>query len=123
LNAGVGVGLPIDESIMHGLSKDARFILDWMEPDRGYEATKLRALVPHVSAEGFREVMHELWVNRQVERVGSSGWQRRRSSPMPEVDAQPDAGDTAAPTSSFRQTKVVKPEDLFDHGSFGEFFR
>ena len=108
---------------MHALTKDARFILDRMESDRSYGAANLRALVPHVSAEQFREVMHELWVNRHVERLGSSGWQRRRSAPPHEVDAQPDAGDVVAPTSGCRQTKVVKPEELFDHGSFGEFFR
>lgn len=108
---------------MHALSKDAELILDRMEPDRGYETFSLRALVPHTSADGFREVMHELWVNRQVERVGVSGWQRRRSAPAHQVDAHLDADDAVAPTSTFRQTKVVKPEDLFDHGSFGEFFR
>jgi hypothetical protein len=108
---------------MHALSKEARFILDRMEPDRGYSAVNLRTLLPNASAEGFRDVMHELWVNRQVERVGSSGWQRRRSTPANVAVAQPDAGDAAAPTSAFRQTKVVKPEDLFDYGSFGEFFR
>ena len=108
---------------MHALSKDAQFILVRMEPDRSYEASTLRALVPHTSAEGFREVMHELWVNRQVERHGGSGWQRRASVPAHEVDAQRDAGDGVEPTSRFRQTKVVKPEELFDHGSFGEFFR
>jgi hypothetical protein len=108
---------------MHALSKDAQFILDRMEPDRSYQASTLRALVPHASAEGFREVMHELWVNRQVERDGGSGWQRRASAPAHEVDAQLDAADGVEPASRFRQTKVVKPEELFDHGSFGEFFR
>jgi hypothetical protein len=53
---------------MHALSKDARFIR--MEPDKQYEGLDLRALVPDVSAEGLQQVMHELWVNRQVERVG-----------------------------------------------------
>jgi hypothetical protein len=97
---------------MHALSKDARFILDRMESDRCYAALDLRALLPHASAEGFREIMHELWVNRQVERVGHSSWQRRPSAPphQPTVEG-------------FRQTKVVKPEDLFDHGSFADFFR
>jgi len=108
---------------MNALSKEARFILDRMEPDRSYEAANLRALLPHAGAEAFREVMHELWVNRQVERVGHSGWQRRPSRPAHQVEAHLDAGDAAEPTSAFRETKVVKPEDLFDHGSFGEFFR
>jgi hypothetical protein len=109
---------------MHALSKDARFILDRMEPGRYYEALDLRALLPDASAEGFREVMHELWVDRQVERVGYSGWQRHRSFPAHQgpVDAQHDTGGVA-PVSGFRQTKVVKPEDLFDHGSFTDFFR
>jgi hypothetical protein len=96
---------------MRALTKDARFILDRMEPDRCYEAWDLRALLPDASAEGFREVMHELWINRQVERARYSGWQRRRSAPAQQGP------------SGFRQTKVVKPEDLFDHGSFADFFR
>ena len=109
---------------MHVLSKVARFVLDRMEPDRCYEALDLRAFVPDASAERLREIMHELWVNRQVERVGYSGWQRLRSAPPHQrsVDAQLDAPDVA-PASDFRQTKVVKPEDLFDHGSFTDFFR
>jgi hypothetical protein len=109
---------------MRALSKDARFILDRMEPDRCYEALDLRALVPAASVEGFREVMHELWVNRHVERVGYSGWQRHRSAPAQQgpVDAQDHPRDFA-PISGFRQTKVVRPEDLFDHGSFPDFFR
>ena len=109
---------------MRALTKDARFILDRMEPDRRYDESELRALLPHVSAEGFREVMHELWVNRQVERAEHSGWRRRQSAPAHQapVDAQHD-GPGGARTSRFRQTKVVKPEDLFDHGSFADFFR
>src|SRR6185295_12871258 len=109
---------------MHALSEVARFIIDRMEPDRRYEALDLRALVPDASAEKLREVMHELWVNRQVERVGHSGWQRHRSAPPYQrpVDAQPDARDVAQ-SSGYSQTKVVKPEDLFDHASFTDFFR
>ena len=107
---------------MQALSKNARFILDRMEPDCCYEAVDLRACVPDASAEEFRDVMHELWVNREVERIGYSGWQRRRSRPAQQsVDAQYDA-DRAAGGSAVRQTKVVKPEDLFDHGAFADFF-
>jgi hypothetical protein len=108
---------------MQALSKLARFILDRMEPDCSYEPLDLRALAPNASAEKLREVMHELWVNRHVERVGSSGWQRHRSAPPHQrpVDAQLDAPDVAV--SRFRQTKVVKPEDLFDHAPFSDFFR
>ena len=95
-----------------------------MEPDRRYEALDLRAFVPDASAEQLGEVMHELWVNRQVERVGYSGWQRHRSAPpyQRSVDAQLDARDVAQ-VSGFRQTNVVEPEDLFDHASFTDFFR
>ena len=108
---------------MNALSKDARLILDRMEPDRYYEGSDLRACVPDASAEGFREVMHELWVNRQVERVGDSGWQRHRSAPPHQkpVDPQRDARDVD-PFSGLRETKVVKPDDLFDHASFTDFF-
>ena len=109
---------------MHALSKNARLILDRMEGDRRYEVVDLRAFVPDASAEGLREVMHELWINRQVERVGYSGWRRHRSAPGHQgpVDAQPDALGVA-PDSGFGQTKVVKPEDLFDHDTFPDFFR
>ena len=109
---------------MHVLGKDARFILDRMEPERCYKALNLRALVPDASAEAFREVMHELWVNREVERVGYSGWRRCRSAPAHQgpVDAQHDTGGVA-PVSGFRQSKAVTPEDLFDHDPFADFFR
>lgn len=108
---------------MYALSKDARFILDRMEPDRCYESLDLRAFVPDASAEGLRAVMHELWVNRHVERVGYSGWRRHRSAPTHQgpVETQRDGrGVAAGPT--VRQTKVVKPEDLFDHTSFPDLF-
>ena len=97
---------------MHPLSNAARYVLDRMEPDRRYEALDLRAFVPDASAENLREIMHELWINRQVERVGHSGWRRFPSAPPHQ-----------RPANAFRQTKVVKPEDLFDHGSFTDFFR
>jgi hypothetical protein len=109
---------------MHALSKDARFILDRMEPDRRYEVLDLRAFVPEASADGLREVMHELWINRHVERVGYSGWQRYPSVPghQGRRDGQSDALGLAG-ASDFQQTKVVKPEDLFDHDTFPDFFR
>jgi hypothetical protein len=109
---------------MDALSKVARFILDRMEPGRHYEPLDLRALVPDASAEKVRELMHEMWVNRQVERVGYSGWQRRRSAPphATPADAARDAGD-AAPASKVRRSRIVKPEELFDHESFADFFR
>jgi hypothetical protein len=101
----------IQISPMRPNSEHASFILDRMEGDRRYEPQDLRAFVPDASLEHLREIMHELWVNRQVERAGSSGWRRHRSAP-PYV-AHPISGDIQA----------VKPEDLFDHDTFAGFFK
>jgi len=97
---------------MHALTTVARAVLDGMAPERRYEAEDLRALAPGASAETLRDVMHELWVNRQVERVGHSGWQRRRSAAPHQASAE-----------SRRESSHVKPEDLFDHTAFADFFK
>jgi hypothetical protein len=96
---------------MHPLSKYASFILERMEPDRRYEPQDLRAFVPGASTERLREIMHELWINRQVERVGHSGWRRQRSAP-PHLSEQDS-----------RDIRAVTPEDLFDHATFADFFK
>jgi len=96
---------------MHPLSNAARIVLDRLDLDRRYELSDLRVLLPDATVENLRDVMHELWVNRHVERVGHSAWQRYRSSPPHQVP------------SDGRPTKVVKPEDLFDHGTFSDFFK
>ena len=96
---------------MNRLSADATSILERMEPDRRYQPDELRAFVPDASAEDFRATMHELWVERQVERVGYAGWRRYRSAPP----QQPP------PTSG--EVQIVKPEDLFDHATFEDFFK
>jgi hypothetical protein len=96
---------------MDPLSEDASSMLDRMEPDRRYEPHDLRALVPDASVERLREVMHELWIHRQIERVGYSGWRRHRSAPP------------HRPHSIARETQAVKPEDLFDHATFADFFK
>jgi hypothetical protein len=96
---------------MPALSRDAAFIVDRMEPNRRYGAGELRALVPDASIERLREIMHELWVARQVERAGDSCWRRHRSGP----------GETERPAS--RDVRIVKPQDLFDHDTFEEFFK
>ena len=95
---------------MHPFSDYASFILDRMEPGRRYEPQDLRVFVPDTSAEHLREIMHELWVNRQVERAGS-GWRRHRSA-SPHV-VHP----------IHHEVRVVKPEDLFDHDTFAGFFK
>ena len=96
---------------MHPLSEYARLILDRMESDRRYEPQDLLAFVPDTSIERLREIMHELWINRQVERVAYSGWRRHRSA-APHV-----------PHPVSRKKQAVKPEDLFDHASFADFFK
>ena len=96
---------------MHPLSEHATFILEHMEPGRPYEPQDLRALAPDTSNERFREIMHELWINRQVERVGYAGWRRHRSAPA-------DRPDPVA-----REVQTVKPEDLFDYATFADFFK
>jgi len=96
---------------MPPLSDSARFILDRMEASRRYEPGDLRAFAPEVSIERLREIMHELWVSRQVERIGYSGWQRHRSAPP------------HRPRAVSREVETVKPEDLFDHTTFADFFK
>ena len=96
---------------MGRLSEHATFILESMEPGRLYEAQDLRAFLPDASMERLREIMHELWIDRQVERVRYSGWRRHRSVPRHRVQ----------PVSVEVQT--VKPEDLFDHDPFADFFK
>jgi hypothetical protein len=96
---------------MHPLSEYARFILDRMDPDRPYEPQDLQGFVPDTSVERLREIMHELWLHRQIERVGYSGWRRHRS-------ASPHL-----PHPASRDVQAVKPEDLFDHATFSDFFK
>src|SRR5688572_27930697 len=109
---------------MRTLSEPARRILDRMTSDRSYEIADLRALMPNASAESLREMMHELWVNREVERVGPLGWRRHRSIGPHErpADARLDAGHAGSASAS-PETKVVTPEELFDHDAFADFFR
>jgi hypothetical protein len=97
------------EAAMDRLSEHACVILESMEPGRLYGPHALRAFLPDESIERVREIMHELWIDRQVERVGYSGWRRLRSLPRPQ------------PVSL--EVRLVKPEELFDHDSFADFFK
>ena len=57
---------------MQSLSPHAAAVLVAMEPDRAYRASDLMARFPDLSMDGLRTLMHELWVRRQVERIGRS---------------------------------------------------
>ena len=96
---------------MHPLSEYASLILDRLERDRRYEPQDLRALLPDISIDRLHETMHELWIHRQVERVGHSGWRRHQSAPP------------HRPHPVSREAERVKPEDLFDHTTFADFFK
>jgi hypothetical protein len=54
-------------------------ILDVMEWDRSYEAATLKTMFPDISMDTLREALHALWIDRRVERVGTSGWRRQES--------------------------------------------
>ena len=99
---------------MPPLSEHARIVLDRMEPGRLYESQDLRTFAPDASSERLRELMHELWVNRRVERVGYAAWRRHRS-------AAPHAPDRVSRPPA--HPRHVKPEDLFDHAAFEDFFK
>lgn len=96
---------------MSALSARAAAILDLMEPEQGYDAAEVRAFAPDLTPDALREVMHELWIARHVERYKGAGWRRVRM-------VRPRQPDVA----SLRVGRV-KPEDLFDHDSFADVFK
>ena len=104
-------GASYQKTPMHPLSESARFVLAQMDAETRYDVQDLRAFVPETGIERLREIMHELWLHRQVERVGDLGW-RRRQSAAPHR-AHPVASDPVR----------VTPEELFDHDGFAEFFK
>ena len=113
---------------MYALSEMATTILERMDPNRIYEPLELREFVPDLSPERLRELMHELWVKRYVERCGYSGWRRDQSTCS--VQAPPDSGGRMNPLAGRvgqelgrSQPEPVRPEDLFDHDSFAAFFK
>jgi hypothetical protein len=105
-----------------GLSIRAMSVLERMEPQRSYEPTELRAFAPDLSVEELHDVMRELWVQRQVERVGYSGWRRDRSlSPVTETTLQ--SGSRCGAGARAARHTGVKPEELFDHSAFEGIFK
>lgn len=83
-----------------------------MESERPYDAQELQSWIPGAGLDRLRDIMHELWIERQVERVGHSGWRRHRSASPHLADAAP--GDNV---------QLVTPEELFDHAAFADFFK
>jgi hypothetical protein len=102
------------------LSAGARAILQQMEPNCNYEARDLRALAPDLTLEDLQDVMRELWVARQVERAGYSGWRRESSASPASDDAR---GGHHCPAPAGARYTPVKPEDLFDHDAFEDLFK
>jgi hypothetical protein len=104
------------------LTARAKSILEQMKPHRSYEPKELRAFAPEMTLEAVQDVMRELWVQRQVERVGYSGWRRERSA-SPASEAPRDGANRHNAGTSAAPSKQVKPEDLFDHSAFEDMFR
>jgi hypothetical protein len=105
-----------------GLSIRAMSVLERMDPQRSYEPTELRAFAPDLSVEELHDVMRELWVQRQVERVGYAGWRRDRSlSPATETTLQ--SGTSRGAGARATRHTGVKPEELFDHSAFEGIFK
>jgi hypothetical protein len=114
---------------MQALSSEAAAILQVMEQGRVYEASQLRTRFPALSADGLRQVMHELWVTRQVERFGDAGWRRQESTcasrlaPDPRSCAGCRIARSCAQYVPLPQSTVVRPDQLFDHSAFPGLFK
>ena len=113
---------------MPALSEPALIILQLMEPGRGYEASELMTFAD-LTLDALCDVMHELWIAREVERSGDRGWRRVRSTRRPRnlVDSM-NAPASASANGGNRDTTslrigAVRPEDLFDHDAFAEWFK
>jgi len=104
------------------LSVRAISVLERMEPDRSYEPKELRAFAPDLTVEDLHDVMRELWVQRQVERVGYTGW-RRHESISPAVEPTLQSGTCRGTGARAARHTRIEPEDLFDHSAFEGMFK
>ena len=117
------------DSGMHDPSSEAAAILALMEANRAYGAAELQARFPDTSADGLREIMHELWINRCVERFGCTGWRRQVSTCAPKfapVARSCASGPVARSCGhSIEQTagEVVRLEQLLDQQDLAEMFK
>lgn len=103
------------------LTATASAILEHMEPNGTYDAQQLRRFAPDLNLEGLHEVMRELWVQRQVERVGPAAWRRHRSM-SPAVETPRPDRETRGGAERGRKAQL-RPEDLFDHSGFEGLFK
>jgi hypothetical protein len=114
---------------MQDLSSEAAALLVSMEPNRAYEAAELQALFRDTSVDGLREILHELWVNRCVERFGYTGWRRQVSTCASKYAPDPQSCVSCPIVRSclqgIKQTAgdVVRPEPLLDEPAFAGMFK
>ena len=87
------------------------------------------AFAADLNLEALREVMHELWIAREVERFRDCAWRREPSTGGPRAtllsmnavrSARANVSNGDVP--SLRNGNV-RPEDLFDHDSFAGWFK
>lgn len=104
------------------LSAKAISILEQMDPSRSYEPKELRAFAPDLTMEDLHDAMRELWVQRQVERVGHGAWRRDRST-CPATEMTLQSGNCRGAAARAARSAAVKPEDLFDHSAFEGMFK
>jgi hypothetical protein len=113
---------------MQALSSDATAILEVMEPNRLYKASELCARFSELSMDALRDIMHELWVKRHVERHGHLGWLRQQTTCASEYAQDPRSCvhcRIARSCSHYvppAESQAVRPEQLFDHESFPGLF-
>ncbi len=86
------------------------------------------ALSAGLNAEAIREVMHELWIAREVERFRDTGWRRTSASaprhrPQSIDDLTSATVRTGPHDAASLRVGTVRPEDLFDHESFAGWFK
>ena len=100
-----------------------------MEANRAYEAEELHALFPDSSMDGLREIMHELWVARCVERFGHTGWKRQVSTcaskyaPDPRSCASCPIARSCARAVKQTPSDVLHVEQWSDHPAFAGLFK
>jgi hypothetical protein len=87
------------------------------------------AFAADLNLEALREVMHELWIARELERFRDCAWRRVPSTCGPRAtllsmnavrSAQTNTSNGDVPSL---RIGTVRPEDLLDHDSFAGWFK